>query len=133
MSSLSKILLFLVLSTGVAYLVFRRAGRGEAPSVGGLAPGFELKDAAGRAHRLADYSGRWLAPYFYPRDETPGCTAQARDPRDGFAEFQRRDVALLGIFPDNPYTHAAALLTEIDGIGLEPGPTGTNNSDIPRR
>jgi thioredoxin-dependent peroxiredoxin len=104
---LSKILLLLVVLAGAAYLVFRWAGRGEVPAVGGPAPGFELKDAAGRMRRLEDYAGHWLVLYFYPRDETPGCTAQACNLRDGYSEFQRRNVALLGISLDDPASHAA--------------------------
>jgi peroxiredoxin Q/BCP len=107
MYSLSKILPLLVLLAGAVYLAFRWAGRGEPPAVGDPAPTFELRDAEGRAHRLADYAGRWLALYFYPKDETPGCTAQACNLRDGFAEFQRRGVALLGVSLDDPASHAA--------------------------
>lgn len=80
---------------------------------------------SGREHRLADYAGRWLVLYFYPKDETPGCTAQACNLRDGFEEFRRRDVALLGVSLDDAASHAAfakyhrlpfPLLSDRDGV-----------------
>ncbi|OYY93583.1 MAG: hypothetical protein B7Y41_11455 [Hydrogenophilales bacterium 28-61-23] len=76
------------------------------PAIGSAAPDFDLYDAARGRHRLADYRGRWLVLYFYPRDETPTCTAEACNLRDGYAEFQARAVALLGVSLDDAASHA---------------------------
>lgn len=102
-----KLLSLLIVLAGIAYLAFRMGSRGEVPTEGGPAPGFDLRDAEGRGHRLSDYAGRWLVLYFYPKDETPGCTAQACSLRDGFEEFRQRDIALLGVSLDDAASHAA--------------------------
>ena len=73
---------------------------------GGRAPGFALQDAAGITHTLADYAGKDVIVYFYPRDETPGCTKEACGFRDIWQEFQRRGVVVLGVSPDSPASHA---------------------------
>jgi thioredoxin-dependent peroxiredoxin len=54
---------------------------------------------------LADYRGRWLVLYFYPKDATPVCTREACNLRDGYGEFQARDVALLGVSLDDANSH----------------------------
>jgi peroxiredoxin Q/BCP len=104
---LIKILLIILLLAGAGLLLARWAGRGEVPAMGEPAPGFALEDAGGRIHRLADYGGHWLVLYFYPKDETPGCTTQACNLRDSFAEFRRRGVAVLGISRDDGASHAS--------------------------
>ena len=73
---------------------------------GDRAPAFTLSDQDGRTHRLADYAGRWVALYFYPKDDTPGCTKQACSLRDGEAELARRGVVVLGVSPDDEASHA---------------------------
>lgn len=121
---MSKILLLLLILAGAGFLLLRWAGRGEAPKIGVPAPAFHLEDAKGATHQLSDYAGRWLVLYFYPKDETPGCTTEACNLRDGFAEFRRRDVAVLGVSLDNAASHAAfaenhglpfPLLSDVDG------------------
>lgn len=71
------------------------------------APGFELRDQAGKTHRLDDYAGCWLVLYFYPRDDTPGCTREACGFRDDIDTFDELDSALIGISVDDPDSHAA--------------------------
>ena len=104
---MSKILLLLLILAGLCLALVRWAGRGDMPAPGARAPAFDLADAQGQRHRLADYAGRWLALYFYPKDETPGCTAEACSLRDQYAGFRQRDVALLGVSLDDPASHAA--------------------------
>jgi len=104
---LGKLLLILAALAGATFLAVRWAGRGEPPATGSAAPAFELRDAEGRFHRLEDAAGRWLVLYFYPRDATPGCTAEACGLRDASAEFRRRDVVLLGVSLDDAASHAA--------------------------
>lgn len=70
------------------------------------APPLELKDQAGKTHRLADHAGRWVVLYFYPKDDTPGCTKQACAFRDADAELRRRGVTVLGVSPDDEKSHA---------------------------
>ena len=60
------------------------------PQPGEPAPAFDAPDQHGRRHRLADYAGRHLVLYFYPKDDTPGCTAQACDLRDNYATLRGR-------------------------------------------
>lgn len=70
--------------------------------IGERAPQFALKDQAGRTVRLADYKGKKLLVYFYPRADTPGCTRQACSIRDSAAALAGRRLAAVGISPDDP-------------------------------
>jgi peroxiredoxin Q/BCP len=74
--------------------------------VGKPAPAFALKDASGTTHTLADYAGQDVVVYFYPRDETPGCTKEACRFRDIWNEFRTRGVVVLGVSPDSAASHA---------------------------
>ena len=65
--------------------------------VGAKAPAFTLKDQTGRPHRLRDYAGRPLVLYFYPKDDTPGCTREACDFRDRLPALARGKAAVLGV------------------------------------
>ncbi len=69
---------------------------------GDAAPDFALPDQEGREVRLADFKGRKLLIYFYPRADTPGCTAQACNVRDHRQELAASGVAVVGISPDSP-------------------------------
>ena len=68
---------------------------------GDQAPNFSAKDQDGNLHTLADYKGKKLVVFFYPKANTPGCTAEACDLRDNFARFQANNYALLGVSADN--------------------------------
>jgi peroxiredoxin Q/BCP len=72
---------------------------------GDSAPAFELTDQHGKIHALSDYQGQWLVVYFYPRDDTPGCTREACEFRDDFVLLQRMGVGLLGISLDDVKSH----------------------------
>jgi thioredoxin-dependent peroxiredoxin len=74
---------------------------------GELAPDFTLPDQDGRPVTLSDLRGRPVLVYFYPRDETPGCTTQAQGIRDAWAAFEAAGVAVLGISPDTVASHRA--------------------------
>jgi peroxiredoxin Q/BCP len=76
------------------------------PAVGDPAPVIVLSDADGKVHRLADRVGRWTVVYFYPADDTPGCTTEACQFRDLTAEFAARDAVVWGISPDDAVSHA---------------------------
>ena len=64
---------------------------------GKKAPAFSLKDQHGQVHKLADYAGRPLVLYFYPKDDTPGCTKEACAFRDNLAHFEASHAAVLGV------------------------------------
>jgi peroxiredoxin Q/BCP len=72
---------------------------------GKKAPAFKLKDAAGKEHALADYAGQNVILYFYPRDDTPGCTKEAQGFRDLWKKLQKQDAIVLGVSPDGPAAH----------------------------
>jgi peroxiredoxin Q/BCP len=78
-----------------------------APQVGEPAPPFRLQDQAGKWHSLADYKGKWVALYFYPKDDTPGCTTQACSFRDNVFEFKKENAVILGISVDDVASHKA--------------------------
>ncbi|HWR94570.1 MAG TPA: peroxiredoxin, partial [Flavobacterium sp.] len=67
---------------------------------GDQAPNFSGVDQDGNAHTLADYKGKKLVVFFYPKANTPGCTAEACDLRDNFERFQANNFALLGVSAD---------------------------------
>jgi peroxiredoxin Q/BCP len=77
----------------------------ETPAVGSAAPGFRLQDQNGEWHDLADYRGRWLAVYFYPKDDTPGCTTEACNFRDNIYAFKAIGAAVVGISVDTVDSH----------------------------
>jgi thioredoxin-dependent peroxiredoxin len=68
---------------------------------GDKAPNFSAKDQDGNTHNLSDYNGKKLVVFFYPKANTPGCTAEACDLRDNFERFQANNYALLGVSADN--------------------------------
>ena len=72
---------------------------------GKKAPAFKLQDADGKPVTLADYAGKDLVLYFYPRDDTPGCTKEACGFRDAWSELKKRGVAVVGVSPDGAAAH----------------------------
>ncbi len=77
----------------------------EVPAVGTDAPSFNLQDQNGEWHTLGDYRGQWLAVYFYPRDDTPGCTTEACNFRDNIYAFKAIGAAVVGISVDDVDSH----------------------------
>lgn len=74
---------------------------------GKKAPAFSLKDADNKEHALKDYMGKWIVLYFYPKDDTPGCTTEACEFTSLFDEFAGMDAVILGVSPDTPEKHVA--------------------------
>lgn len=66
---------------------------------------FSLPDQEGKIHSLRDYLGKWVVLYFYPRDDTPGCTKEACEFRDSFKELQNLGVVILGVSKDTVVSH----------------------------
>jgi thioredoxin-dependent peroxiredoxin len=79
----------------------------DAPSIGSAAPDFKLQDQNGKWHTLAAYKGKWVALYFYPKDQTPGCTTQACDFRDNVFAFREAGAVILGLSVDDVQSHKA--------------------------
>lgn len=74
--------------------------------VGQVAPDFSLPDQVGKTVSLSGCKGSPVVLYFYPKDDTPGCTKEACAFRDAFAEYRKRGATILGISPDDPASHA---------------------------
>ncbi|MBV9385765.1 MAG: thioredoxin-dependent thiol peroxidase [Chroococcidiopsidaceae cyanobacterium CP_BM_ER_R8_30] len=72
---------------------------------GDIAPDFNLPDTHGNMVRLADLKGKRVILYFYPRDNTPGCTKEACAFRDAYVDYQQRNLVVLGISTDNAKSH----------------------------
>ena len=99
-NAISLLLLFLaVLSIG------KNVCATEALAIGAPAPEFELSDQTGQLHSLEDYRDQWVVLYFYPKDETPGCTTEACEFRDNIFEFRKINVQILGVSFDNVESH----------------------------
>ena len=76
-------------------------------SEGAPAPDFTLTSDAGHPVTLSDLRGHPVVLYFYPKDDTPGCTTQARSFRDAYGEFEERGAVVLGVSPDTEASHAS--------------------------
>ncbi|MFC9726571.1 thioredoxin-dependent thiol peroxidase [Bacillus cereus] len=74
-------------------------------TVGEMAPEFTLEGSNGEEVRLADFRGKNVVLYFYPKDMTPGCTTEACDIRDAYGVFQEKDTVILGVSPDSANRH----------------------------
>ena len=73
--------------------------------VGQKAPEFTLSDQDGKEHKLSDFLGRWVLLYFYPKDDTPGCTTEACTIRDNFPHFEKSELIVLGVSVDSVKSH----------------------------
>jgi peroxiredoxin Q/BCP len=87
------------------------------------APDFELKSDSGETVKLSDLRGKQVVLYFYPKDDTPGCTTQACGIRDAYSEFEQEGAVVLGVSPDDERSHVKfkqkyelpfALLADVD-------------------
>lgn len=93
-------------------------------SVGTQAPAFTVKDTEGNTVSLSDFAGKTVVLYFYPKDDTPGCTKEAQSFRDNYAEYQGKDMVVLGVSRDDEASHKKftekyglpfQLLADVDG------------------
>lgn len=76
-----------------------------AVEAGDKAPAFSLKDAAGKTVKLSDFKGKFVVLYFYPKDNTPGCTKEACDFRDQRETLEKAGAVVLGVSPDSAKSH----------------------------
>jgi peroxiredoxin Q/BCP len=74
-------------------------------NVGDKAPEFTLPDQEGKSHTLSDYKGQWVLLYFYPKDDTPGCTKEACMIRDNFPAFKKLNAKVFGVSVDSVARH----------------------------
>lgn len=77
----------------------------DSPALGSMAPAFKLQDQNDQWHTLDEYKGKWLALYFYPKDNTPGCTTQACEFRDNIFAFRDAGAVIVGISLDSAASH----------------------------
>lgn len=93
-------------------------------TTGDPAPEFELSDQNGQLHSLEDYRDQWVVLYFYPKDETPGCTTEACEFRDNIFAYRELNAQILGVSLDDAESHKAfaenhglpfPLLADVDG------------------
>ena len=73
--------------------------------VGALAPNFTLDDQNGESKSLEDFKGQWLVLYFYPKDDTPGCTTEAKNFRDKYQDYKALNAEIVGISLDDVSSH----------------------------
>ena len=90
-----------------ALLLGAAAFAAKPPTVGAAAPAFKLQDQAGKWHSLSDYKGKWVVLYFYPKDNTPGCTTQACEFRDNIFAYRELGAVILGVSVDDVASHKA--------------------------
>ncbi|MEQ1583457.1 MAG: peroxiredoxin, partial [Candidatus Nitrotoga sp.] len=91
----------------LALLIASQLARaGEVPKIGETAPNFNLPDQSGKIYTLANFQGKWLVLYFYPKDDTPGCTEQACNFRDDLNQLTGLGAQVVGISVDDSKSHA---------------------------
>lgn len=90
----------------IAAILFTPIGiANDQTNIGDPAPEFELSDQNGELHSLEDYRGKWVVLYFYPKDETPGCTTEACEFRDNIFAFRDLNAQILGVSLDDIESH----------------------------
>jgi thioredoxin-dependent peroxiredoxin len=113
----------LLLISFIGYRYFNSSAAGL--KAGKAAPDFSLADETGTIRNLKDYAGSWLVLYFYPKDDTPGCTKEACHFRDNISKLKQLYAQVLGISVDDSQSHAAfsqkytlsfPLLADKDGV-----------------
>lgn len=101
-----RTLSILAMLVAMALFLGSQAARAEPLKVGQPAPDFSLPDQSGKIHKLADYRGKWLALYFYVKDDTPGCTEQACKFRDDIHQLTDLGAQVVGVSVDDSTSHA---------------------------
>lgn len=86
-------------------------------AVGTIAPDFTVKDTNGNTVKLSEFKGKTVVLYFYPKDDTPGCTKQAQGFRDSYSEYQNKEMVVLGVSRDDEASHK--LFTEKYGLPFQ--------------
>ncbi len=102
-----KIVLFAAILIVIIFLVpcLLSSSRASGPAVGSTAPEFTLLSQDGNAVNLKDYRGNWVVLYFYPKDQTPGCTREAHNFQVDHSKYEDRRAVVLGVSVDNVNSH----------------------------
>lgn len=100
-----RIVLLIVVLAVLVVLVPRLASRSAAPAVGSNAPDFTLPSQDGSPVSLKDYRGKWVVLYFYPKDQTPGCTREAHNFQIDQPKYAALDAVVLGVSVDSVESH----------------------------
>jgi peroxiredoxin Q/BCP len=100
-----RIILSLLVVVVIVVLVPRLLSRSSAPAEGSAAPGFTLPSQEGSSVALQDYRGKWVVLYFYPKDETPGCTREAHNFQRDQAQYAQNNAVVLGVSVDSVDSH----------------------------
>jgi peroxiredoxin Q/BCP len=85
--------------------LFAQVALAVSPPVGSMAPDFRLQDQDGKWHALSDYRGQWVVLYFYPKDQTPGCTTEACEFSENVFAFRDLDAVILGVSVQDVASH----------------------------
>ncbi len=96
---------FISIMSAAALLISGASVLAEQVQMGDPAPDFELTDQSGQLHSIEDYRGKWVALYFYPKDDTPGCTTEACEFRDNIFAFKNLNCQILGVSLDDVDSH----------------------------
>ena len=119
-----RALILILASVALALSFMPYTTASENPVVGSQAPEFELADQTGQLHSLEDYRDQWVVLYFYPKDDTPGCTTEACEFRDNVFAFRDLNAQILGVSLDDVESHREfaenhslpfPLLADVDG------------------
>jgi len=89
----------------LAWLMLFNVAQADVLDINAPAPGFELQDQNGDTHTLNDYQGKWLVLYFYPKDDTPGCTTEACAFRDEYKLITELNTQVIGVSVDDQESH----------------------------
>ena len=101
-----KILLLMIAIAALVFLISKQSEAASVPKLGDTAPDFKLIDQHGEFKKLSDFSGQWVVLYFYPKDDTPGCTKEACAFRDDLASLEKLGAKVVGISVDDSASHA---------------------------
>jgi len=101
-----KILLLMIAISALVLLISKQSEAASVPTPGDSAPDFRLIDQNGQIKKLSDFSGQWVVLYFYPKDDTPGCTKEACAFRDDLASLEKLGAKVVGISVDDSDSHA---------------------------
>lgn len=100
------VILSIILFAALSIIWIRVSHAGGVPQVGQPAPQFQLPDQSGKVQALKDYQGRWVVLYFYPKDDTPGCTQEACTFRDDLNQLTALGAQVIGVSVDDTASHA---------------------------
>jgi len=106
---MEKVVLPLIMGVGLlltGFVSYHARAEEVEMTVGAVAPDFSLVDQNGTTRTLARFRNRWVVLYFYPKDDTPGCTQEACRFRDDLPALRKLDAEVLGVSVDNPESHA---------------------------